>query len=222
MIAIRALVLGALAGRCRRADLRRRGDAADRRPGHRHDGHDLAAARGRAFRAGRPADAAAARRTPDVLISEDARLVALPIGDGELAVNRDAAERIHHRQLETGAAGRNHRRAEEPSRRRRHGGSTCDPLDLPPGRAFLLATGDLCLARHPSGAIVALCRKTARRAAAGLCVFGEPDRHRRRHRLQISCRDPLVLGRHQARLAPRGSAAVFFDPQSARPVSANA
>ncbi|TIT58031.1 MAG: competence protein, partial [Mesorhizobium sp.] len=28
-------------------------------------------------------------RTPDVLISEDARLVALPIGNGELAVNRE-------------------------------------------------------------------------------------------------------------------------------------
>ena len=84
----RALVLRALAGRHRRArpaGIRR---GAHRGAAHRDDLFDLAARRGGAGRAGRPAVLLVDRPQPDLFVSEDGRLVGLAVGDGRIAVNR--------------------------------------------------------------------------------------------------------------------------------------
>lgn len=148
-------------------------------------------------------------RTPDVLISEDAHLVAVPIGGGELALNRERANEFTTDNWKRAL------RAEtiiQPETFET--GDTrfdLDPLDLPPGSPFY-CTGDLCIARHPSGAIVALAkdRKTARPACAfaSLIVIDDATAYN-------PCRDPLVLVVTKKQLARDGSAAVFFDQQSA-------
>ncbi|ESY09764.1 ComEC family competence protein [Mesorhizobium sp. C386A] len=147
--------------------------------------------------------------TPDVLISEDAHLVAMPIGGGELALNRERSNEFTTDNWKRAL------RAEtiippeifESTDTR----FDLDPLDLPPGSPFY-CTGDLCIARHPSGAIVALAkdRKTARPACAfaSLIVIDDATAYN-------PCRDPLVLVVTKKQLARDGSAAVFFDPQSA-------
>ncbi|TGQ35171.1 MULTISPECIES: ComEC/Rec2 family competence protein [unclassified Mesorhizobium] len=148
-------------------------------------------------------------RTPDVLISEDAHLVAMPIGGGELAVNRARSNEfttdnwkralvaetvVEPETFETGDAR-----------------FDIDPLDLPPGSPFYCRDG-LCLARHPSGAIVALAenRKTARPACAfaDLIVIDDATAY-------SPCWNSLALVVTKRQLARSGSAAVFFDPQSA-------
>jgi len=148
-------------------------------------------------------------RTPDVLISEDAHLVAMPIGGGELAVNRERANEfttenwkralvaetiIEPETFETGDAR-----------------FDIDPLDLPPGSPFYCRE-KLCLARHPSGAIVALAEdgKTARPACAfaDLIVIDDATAY-------SPCWNSLALVVTKRQLARLGSAAVFFDPQSA-------
>ncbi|RVD34553.1 competence protein, partial [Mesorhizobium sp. M8A.F.Ca.ET.023.02.2.1] len=88
-------------------------------------------------------------RTPDVLISEDARLVALPIGNGELAVNRERPNEF---------AADNWKRAlvsetiVKPEMFDKADGQfdIAAPTDLPQGSPFYCREG-LCLARHPSG-----------------------------------------------------------------------
>lgn len=84
--------------------------AGDRRPGHRDDGDDLAAARGSAIRACRPADSIGYARPG----CADFRRCAF----GGAADRRwrtrgqpGSPERVHRRQLETRAGVRNHRRA---------------------------------------------------------------------------------------------------------------
>ncbi|TIM23690.1 MAG: competence protein, partial [Mesorhizobium sp.] len=71
----------------------------------------------------------------------------------------------------------------------------------------------LCLARHPSGAIIALAddRKIARPACAfaDLIVIDDATAY------YNPCRNPLVLVVTKRQLARMGSAAVFFDPLSA-------
>ncbi|TJV02138.1 MAG: competence protein, partial [Mesorhizobium sp.] len=65
-----------------------------------------------------------------------------------------------------------------------------DPADLPPGAPFTCTAG-LCLARHPSGALIALAdnRKTARPACAfaDLIVIDDATAYYK------PCRNPLVL-----------------------------
>ncbi|TIT77929.1 MAG: competence protein, partial [Mesorhizobium sp.] len=73
-------------------------------------------------------------------------------------------------------------------------------------------TGDLCIGRHPTGAIVALAenRDSARPACgyADLIVINDATAYN-------PCRDPRILVVTKRQLARDGSAAVFFDPQSA-------
>ncbi|TIO79229.1 MAG: ComEC family competence protein [Mesorhizobium sp.] len=147
-------------------------------------------------------------RTPDVLISEDAHLVAMPIGGGELAVNRARSNEFTTDNWKRAL------RAEAivpPETFAKEALDIADPVDLPPGSPFY-CTGNLCIGRHPSGAIVALAenRNSARPACgfADLIVIDDATAYN-------PCRDPriLVVTKHQ--LARDGSAAVFFDPQSA-------
>lgn len=147
-------------------------------------------------------------RTPDVLVSEDARLVALPIGGGELAVNR---ARPNEFTLD------NWRRALDaeivvmPEMAKADRFDLADSLDLPPGTPFLCAT-DLCVARHESGAIIAHAQTTnaARRVCAFAALIVIDDATAR-----DPCNDPLVSVVTKRQLARSGSAEIFFNPQSA-------
>ncbi|TPI15217.1 ComEC family competence protein [Mesorhizobium sp. B4-1-3] len=147
-------------------------------------------------------------RTPDVLISEDAHLVAMPIGGGELAVNRERSNEFTTDNWKRAL------KAEDivpPERFAKDTLDIADPVDLPPGSPFY-CTGDLCIGRHPSGAIVALAegRDSARPACgfADLIVINDATAYN-------PCWDPRVLVVTKRQLARDGSAAVFFDPQSA-------
>ncbi|MBX3578021.1 MAG: ComEC/Rec2 family competence protein [Rhizobiaceae bacterium] len=89
---------------------------------------------------------AAARPMPDVLIAEDARLLALVL-DGSLAVNRS---RPNGFTIDNWRMATNRETVERPvTTDVQH-----DPEDLSPGTAFICG-GDLCMARHGTGAIVA-------------------------------------------------------------------
>jgi competence protein ComEC len=149
-------------------------------------------------------------RTPDVLVSEDARLVAVPIGGGELAVNRARPNKFTIDNWKRALDAETIIKPESVA----HAGAARDIAEAaswPAGTPFRCADG-LCLARHASGAIVALA--DAAGAARSACAFasliiiadataGDP------------CRDPLVAVLTRRQLARAGSAAVFFDPRSA-------
>lgn len=149
-------------------------------------------------------------RAPDVLISEDARLVALSIGNGELAVNRERPNEF---------AADNWKRAlisetiVLPEMFDKTDGQfdISAPTDLPLGSPFYCREG-LCLARHPSGAIIAYVedRKNTWKACAfaDLIVVNDATAY-------DACHNPLVLVITKRQLARKGSAAVFFDPLSA-------
>lgn len=151
-------------------------------------------------------------RLPHVLILEDARLVAMPIGAGELAVNRTRPNAF---------ALDNWRRALDaetvilPEKLK---GKDLDYLhedaaSLPPGTPFLCANElGLCVARHPSGAIVAHATDVV--AARAACAFATlvviddataPD----------PCGDEIVAVLNKRDLARSGSAAVHFSVRSA-------
>ncbi|PBC04794.1 ComEC/Rec2 family competence protein [Mesorhizobium sp. WSM3860] len=147
-------------------------------------------------------------RTPDLLISEDAHLVAMPIGGGELAINRARSNEFTTDNWKRAL------KAETLVPPETFANGTldiADPVDLPPGSPFY-CTGDLCIGRHPSGAIVALAetREAARPACdfADLIVINDATAYN-------PCRDPRILVVTKRQLARDGSAAVFFDPQSA-------
>ncbi|WFP60880.1 ComEC/Rec2 family competence protein [Mesorhizobium sp. WSM4904] len=147
-------------------------------------------------------------RTPDLLISEDAHLVAMPIGGGELAVNRARSNEFTTDNWKRAL------RAETivpPETFAKGAFDIADPVDLPAGSPFY-CTGDLCIGRHPSGAIVALAenRDSARPACgfADLIVINDATAYN-------PCRDPRILVVTKRQLARDGSAAVYFDPQSA-------
>ncbi|AZO14590.1 ComEC family competence protein [Mesorhizobium sp. M2A.F.Ca.ET.043.05.1.1] len=147
-------------------------------------------------------------RTPDVLISEDAHLVAMPIGGGELAVNR---ERSNEFTTDNWKRALKAEGIVPPETFAKDALDIADPVDLPPGSPFY-CTGDLCIGRHPSGAIVALAenRDSARPACgfADLIVINDATAYN-------PCWDQRVLVVTKRQLARDGSAAVFFDPQSA-------
>jgi len=149
-------------------------------------------------------------RAPDVLISEDARLVALPIGGGELAVSRARPNEFTvdnwKRALvsETIVVPEMFDKADWQF-------DIADAANLPPGAPFYCTDG-VCLARHPSGAIIAHVedRKDTWKACgfADLIVVNDATGY-------DSCHNPLVVVVTKRQLARKGSAAVFFDRQSA-------
>ncbi|MBN9217359.1 MAG: ComEC/Rec2 family competence protein [Mesorhizobium sp.] len=148
-------------------------------------------------------------RTPDVLISEDARLVALPVGGGELAVSRARPN---------GFTVDNWKRALKsetivlPEAFGTGDGQfdIFDPAQLPAGAPFYCLSG-LCMARHPAGAIIAYVedRKDTWKACgyANLIVVNDATGY-------DACHDPMVLVVTKRQLARNGSAAIFFDHQS--------
>ncbi|KQZ13698.1 competence protein [Mesorhizobium sp. Root554] len=149
-------------------------------------------------------------RTPDVLVSEDAHLIAMPIGGGELAVNRPKPNQFTidnwRRALDAETViGPETLKGEETRL------ATTGALDLPPGTPFL-CTPDSCVARHVSGAIVARVKdeRSARNACgfAALIVIDDAT-------ASDPCHDPLVAVITRQELAQSGSAAVYFASQSA-------
>jgi len=150
-------------------------------------------------------------RTPDVLISEDAHLIVMPIGAGELAINRPRWNEFttdnwkRALKAETIVPPEMFDKADQAF-------DMSDPAaDLPAGAPFYCKDG-LCLARHPGGAIVALAQdwKTARTACAFADLIVIDDATARN-----PCRDPLALVITKRQLARQGSAAIFFDPEAA-------
>ncbi|MEQ1938765.1 ComEC/Rec2 family competence protein [Mesorhizobium sp. CN5-321] len=144
-------------------------------------------------------------RLPDALVSEDARLVALPIGGGELAASRNRPNEFTidnwRRALDAEAVVLPEKPMGEDARF-----AFDSPLDLPSGTPFLCGD-DLCLARHASGAIVATARtaKAARRACAYASLIVIADATAR-----DPCHDTLVAVITARDLARRGSAAIYF------------
>ncbi|MFB9979383.1 ComEC/Rec2 family competence protein [Mesorhizobium kowhaii] len=149
-------------------------------------------------------------RPPDVLISEDARLVALPIGDGELAVSR---ARPNEFTVDNWKRALTSETIVMPEVFSKGDGQfeIADAAELPPGAPFYCTSG-VCLAKHPSGAIIAHVedRKDAWKACslADLIIINDATAY-------DPCHDPLVLVITKRQLARKGSAAVFFDRQSA-------
>lgn len=148
-------------------------------------------------------------RMPDVLISEDGHLVAMPIGGGELAINRVRSNEFTTDNWKR--AVKSETIVEPETFEKGDARFDMDPADLPPGSPFYCSTG-LCLARHPSGAIIAYAedRKDAWRACAfaTLIIVNDATAY-------DPCRNPLVLVVKKRQLARLGSAAVFFNQQSA-------
>ncbi|UVK52783.1 ComEC/Rec2 family competence protein [Mesorhizobium sp. AR02] len=149
-------------------------------------------------------------RTPDVLISEDARLVALPIGGGELAVSRARPNEFTVDNWKRALVSETIVVPEMFSKAEGQFG-IADAVNLPPGAPFYCTDG-VCLARHPSGAIIAHVedRKDTWKACgfADLIVVNDATGY-------DACHNPLVLVVTKRQLARKGSAAVFFDRQSA-------
>jgi ComEC/Rec2-related protein len=149
-------------------------------------------------------------RTPDVLISEDARLVALPIGGGELAVSR---ERPNEFTVDNWKRALTSETIVVPEVFDNSDGQfeVADAVELPPGSPFYCSSG-VCVARHMSGAIIAYVedRKDTWKACgfAELIVINDATAY-------DACHNPLVLVITKRQLARKGSAAVFFDRQSA-------
>ncbi len=151
-----------------------------------------------------------AARFPDVLVSEDARLVAMPIGAGELAVNRPRPNAFAvdnwRRALDAETVVAPERLTGPDLRYMREAAG-----ELPPGTPFLCAA-DLCIARHASGAIVAhASTAVVARPACGFAALIVIDDATARD----PCNDALVAVLTKRELARSGSAAVFFDPDSA-------
>ncbi|KQU89970.1 competence protein [Mesorhizobium sp. Root695] len=149
-------------------------------------------------------------RTPDVLISEDARLVALPIGGGELAVSR---ARPNEFTVDNWKRALTSETIVVPEVFDKGDGQfeIADAPELPPGSPFYCTSG-VCLARHTSGAIIAYVedRKDTWKACgfAELIVVNDATAY-------DACHNPLVLVITKRQLARKGSAAIFFDRQSA-------
>jgi competence protein ComEC len=149
-------------------------------------------------------------RAPDVLISEDARLVGLPIGGGELAVNRPRPNEFTLDNWRRALDAETVVKPQKATDRDIHF-DLADSIELQPGTPFLCADG-LCVARHGSGALVAHAQtaKAARPACAFATLIVIDDAT-----AADPCNDPLVAVVTKRQLARSGSAEVFFDRQSA-------
>ncbi|HEV2504088.1 MAG TPA: ComEC/Rec2 family competence protein [Mesorhizobium sp.] len=151
--------------------------------------------------------------TPDVLISEDARLVALPIAGNELAVSR---ARPNPFTLDNWRRALNVETTIFPEDVSDDVELTVEnALDMPLGMPFL-CTRRLCFARHLSGAVVvtAASADIAKSACgiAALIVIDDATAH-------DPCNDPAVVVVTKQDLARIGSAAVRFDSPADKPAN---
>lgn len=144
-------------------------------------------------------------RTPDVLISEDARLVAVPIGEEQLAVNRSRPNAFTidnwRRALDAETVAKPHTGSDQ---------MLVSAADAPEAGAFRCAN-DLCVARHMSGKVVAQAKSeaTARPACKLAAVIVIDDAT-----ASDPCHLPSVAVITKRQLAKAGSAAVFLPDQA--------
>ncbi|PLP58796.1 competence protein [Mesorhizobium loti] len=152
-------------------------------------------------------------KTPDVLISEDARLVALPIGADEIAVNR---ARPNVFTFDNWRRALNTEKTVPPEDVSAEPGMTIENvLDMPPGMPFLCARR-LCFARHLSGAVVVTTANAdAAKAACGVAALIVIDDAT----ALDPCNDPAVVVVTKQDLARIGSAAVRFDALVDKPAN---
>jgi len=150
------------------------------------------------------------RAAPDVLVSEDGRLIAMKMEDGRVAVNR-SRPRAFTMQNWLGALG-----ATEIARPGRapneEGMPSGDDLQAA-GGAFLCTTAGLCAARHESGAVIAHAPDAASAApACGHAALIVVD--------DATAGSPCAAGEAVAitkrDLARRGSAEIVFNRAMAR------
>ncbi|MFE0015827.1 ComEC/Rec2 family competence protein [Mesorhizobium sp. NPDC059054] len=151
--------------------------------------------------------------TPDVLISEDARLVALPIGDDEVAVSR---ARPNVFTLDNWRRALNVETTVLPEDVSADVEMTVENvLDMPFGTPFLCARR-LCFARHPSGAVVVMTAYAdAAKSACGVASLIVIDDAT----ASDPCNDPAILVVTKKDLARTGSAAVRFDVSADKPAN---
>lgn len=146
--------------------------------------------------------------TPDVLVAEDGRLVAMPIGGGELAVSR---ARPNLFTLDNWRRALDAETVIAPEAAASAGVSVANAQDLPPGTPFLCAQG-LCFARHPQGPVVVTApdERAAKAACPVAAVIVIDDATAR-----DPCNDAAVVVITKQDLARAGSAAIHFDTQDA-------
>lgn len=137
------------------------------------------------------------REQPDVLISEDARLVAMPLSDGRLAVNRSRPSSF---TLGIWEAASRTAGVVKP-------GKVADAAPVPGGETSFACGEGRCTARHSSGAVVAFAEsgETASRACgdAALIVIDDATADN-----VCAGQSPAVITKKD--LAWRGSAEVRF------------
>lgn len=144
----------------------------------------------------------AMRDLPDVLVSDDARQVAVQLVDGRLAVNRARPSEF---TLGIWQAAQQAGDLVKPE------ASEGAPA-VPEGEGRFLCGEALCLARHASGAVVAFAESgEAARPACGIAALLVIDDATAEH--VCAGRSPLVITKRD--LAWRGSAAVRFGDEGA-------
>jgi competence protein ComEC len=144
-------------------------------------------------------------RTPDLLISEDARLVAVPIGEEQLAVNRSRPNAFTidnwRRALDAETVVKPHTGSDQ---------TLVSVADAPGVGAFHCAN-DLCVARHMSGKVVAQAKsEAAAKPACKLAVVIIIDDAT----ASDPCHLPSVTVITKRQLARFGGAAVFLPDQA--------
>ena len=154
------------------------------------------------------------RPQPDLFVSEDGRLVGLDVGEGRIAINRSRPNEFTIDNWQRAMRANNIVRPEGKQERK-----LPEPVALsatartePPllGAGFICAEG-ICLARHPSGAVVAhaLDAQAAIDACASASVIVIDDATAKN-----VCRWKEVLVVTKRDLALSGSAAINFLPDS--------
>lgn len=150
-------------------------------------------------------------RTPDALVSEDGRLLAMAIGDGRLAVSRARPNEFAMENWQRAL------RAETIVKPEKAAGDATlagEIADLSPGAGFVCGK-DICTARHPSGALLALAATVeAARSMCGkatLIVLADST-------ARNTCRGGSARVITTRELARSGSAAIHLIPGSAKEV----
>lgn len=152
--------------------------------------------------------------TPVVLVSEDGRLVGVPIGDPKLAVNRAQPNVFTvdnwKRALKTDVFVSPIRINSDGSTNPKGSGNSSDPSSTDKQAAFVCSDG-LCLVQHPAAGLIAHAdhAAAARRvcANAGLIVLKDA-------KAKDICPGSAVAVLTSRELARLGSAAIFLEPAS--------
>ncbi len=162
---------------------------------------------------------------PDMLVSEDARLVALSLGNGAMAMNRARASEFTLDNWKRAFRAESLVAPEKPMAGKTDAKVGSDIVvaaasnPIPPIGPAFTCEGELCLARHPSGAIVAYAAnagaaKPACDLASVIIINDATASH------VCTTGGTLIVSKRD--LARRGSAAISFLPNGNAPPKADA